>query len=422
MGRTNAAPTSLGSKVIDLDHALVRAAKKIRVLGALSFSEDAAESFLTSWHAKNPRPPELPAIAPVPAPVVEVLEAVHRAADAQDPLGRFVQQTAASYLAAAALLGCPGTAAFHALSRQIYGSPDDPLPGSDASHLEAADRLLEVTAALTEATREHDLDYTLTAEHVADQIRRRIRPFFTEDRVRVVIDPNLSAKAAASARRIRLRGRASFSPSDIDQLVEHEAFVHSATALNGRKQPQLSCLSLGAPRTTGTQEGLATFAELITGSIDLARLRRLALRIRAVHLAAEGADFTQVFEYFLSAGQSESESVHSTLRIFRGAHLGGRYPFTKDVVYLRGLFAVHTFMRKAIGELKPGLIARLFVGRLTVGDVLSFEESFAAGHIARARYIPLWAKRTRSLAAYLAFSTLLNRINLSELSLAELDG
>ena len=37
---------------------------------------------------------------------------------------------------------------------------------------------------------------------------------------------------------------------------------------------------LGAPRTTRTQEGLATFAEIITGAIDISRLRRIALRVR----------------------------------------------------------------------------------------------------------------------------------------------
>ena len=46
-------------------------------------------------------------------------------------------------------------------------------------------------------------------------------------------------------------------------------------------------MSLGSPRTTKTQEGLATFAELITSSIDLARLRRIALRIPAVHMGLE---------------------------------------------------------------------------------------------------------------------------------------
>ena len=67
---------------------------------------------------------------------------------------------------------------------------------------------------------------------------------------------------------------------DIHQLIQHEGFVHMLTAINGRSQPNLGSLGLNAPRTTRSQEGLATFGELITRSIDLGRLRRIALRIQ----------------------------------------------------------------------------------------------------------------------------------------------
>src|SRR5690606_25614190 len=145
------------------------------------------------------------------------------------------------------------------------------------------------------------------------------------------------SKAAAGARKIRIRGGTCFSWMDIPQLVNHEAFVHTLTMLNGREQPHLKSMGLGAPRTTRVQEGLAIFAELITGAIDLSRLRRIALRVKAVHMAMEGADFIQVFSFFLDAGQNELESYYSAMRIFRGGDVRGRLVFTKDVVYLVGL-------------------------------------------------------------------------------------
>jgi uncharacterized protein (TIGR02421 family) len=233
----------------------------------------------------------------------------------------------------------------------------------------------------------------------------------------VVVDSKLSSKAAASAKRIRVRGSTCFSPMDLGQLREHEAFVHSATALNGRKQPALACLSLSTPRTTATQEGLATFAELITGAIDLARLRRIALRIRAVHVAEQGGDFIDVFRYLLDAGQTEAESVRTAIRIFRGGDPRGRHVFTKDVVYLRGLIGVHTFLRRAIADNRPELINRLFVGRLCAGDVIHLDEAFASGEIAEARYVPAWASNTRALAAHLSFSVVLNQIDLASVSI-----
>jgi uncharacterized protein (TIGR02421 family) len=400
-----------------LDRRLVRVASRIRVLGSLSFPESAAEQFLEGWRKNDPRLPAAPAIEPPAAATIETLRRICRKADRGDPLGRFLFDTAESYLKAASLLSVAGTPQFHRSSREIYGGPTDRLAGTHLTQLAAADRLLAATAALAEATRDHESDYFLSAESVADTLRARLDAFFTADRVDVVVDPNLSAKAAASATRVRLRGRTRFSQMDVDQLLEHEAFVHSATALNGRKQPRLGCLSLGAPRTTATQEGLATFAELITDAIDLARLRRLALRIRAVHLAEEGADFIEVFRFLLGAGETENESAHSALRVFRGGDVRGRYPFTKDVVYLRGLIGVHTFLRKAIAEIRPELVSRLFVGRLTVGDTLALEEAFVRGDVLPPRYVPEWAQNIRSLAAYLSFSVMLNDIDLDRVTL-----
>lgn len=407
------------STLAEHDALLVKAARRVSVLGSLSYPEASADTFLTGWRQRRPVAPARPEIRPVDDDVVTALRRVRDGVDAGDPRGRFLRSTADCYLQAASMLGSAGTPAFHAHSRELYGSVAMPLPGSELTHLEAAEKLLDATAALSSATQEHEIDFCLSAEHVAAEMRRRLDAFFTEDSVKIVIDPDLGSKAAASARRIRLRGRTCFSPNDIEQLVEHEAFVHSATALNGRKQPVLTALSLGSPRTTATQEGIATFAELITGAMELARLRRIALRIRAVHVAEQGGGFIEVFRCFLEAGQTESESTHSTMRIFRGADPHGAHPFTKDVVYLRGIIAVHTFLRRAIVDIRPELIDRLFVGRLSLGDVLDLEEAFDEGDIIAPRYVPAWARDIRALAAFLSFSAVIDRINLADLALAD---
>ena len=56
--------------------------------------------------------------------------------------------------------------------------------------------------------------------------------------------------------------------------------------------------------------------------------------------------------FFLEQGQSELESAHSAARVFRGGDVRGRIAFTKDVVYLCGMVAVHTFLHKAIAEVQ----------------------------------------------------------------------
>ena len=135
------------------------------------------------------------------------------------------------------------------------------------------------------------------------------------------------------------------------QLLEHEALVHSATKRNGRAQPLLTSLGLSAPRTTATQEGLATLAELITDTMDLVRLRRIALRIKGLDAGLSGADFLQVFDIFRQGGQPDAEAFRSAARIFRGGDVrGGERPCGAE--QLEGDDAVARY-RKVMGATNP---------------------------------------------------------------------
>lgn len=408
-------------RLLDLDRRLVSVVKNIRVLGELTWPVETIDAFLATCRLGAPCPPtvryahgihqeELASIARLRAEL----------APQARPEDRFLDDTAGSYRAAALMLEHAGTPEILELSRQLYGAPTDRIPGSSLTHLEAADLLLGATDGLADAGLDADPGAHIPAELAADALRKRLGTFFTHHEVDVQVDPHLASRAAAGSRRVRLRGETTFSELDLDQLVEHEAFVHAATALNGREQPTLTILGLGAPRTTLTQEGIATVAELATRAIDIARLRRIALRIRAIHIAIEGADFVEVYRFFVDRGQSEEESARSAMRVFRGGDVRGRYVFTKDVVYLQGLVAVHTFLRKAIADHRPFLIERLFAGRMALSDVFLLEELFADGTIAPPLYVPPWARNLRALAAYLAFTAIAYRIDLGRIELHDI--
>ena len=188
--------------------------------------------------------------------------------------------------------------------------------------------------------------------------------------------------------------------------------MHSLTALNGQQQKVLPSMGLSSPRTTATQEGLATFAEQITGSIDIERMKRVSLRIEAVALALDGADFMQVFRYFLDAGQGDVESFTSAQRVFRGVPTTGGAAFTKDTVYLRGLIGVHTFFRWALKHRKLRLCRLLFAGKMTLADVQRLEPLFDSGDLVLPRWLPQLVARANGLAGMLAFSLFANRIRL----------
>jgi uncharacterized protein (TIGR02421 family) len=400
-----------------LDTALCAIAPSVKVLSRLSWPESAITDFLHSWRRGEPRLPEVSySVSGLPTDAQRELERIRDEADADDPIEGYLKATADSYAKAVELVSQAGKPAFLELSRMLYGDPYGRLPGTYLTHFEAAQQLLDITAPWAAACHGEEQLSCMTAEHVRDEIQSRVDPFFSEHPISVVIDSRLTSKAAAAARRIRIRGKSSYTEADIDQLLEHEAFVHAATALNGKLQP-IQAFGLAAPRTTATQEGLATIAELITGSMDLSRLRRLALRIIAVKHVVEGADFVEVFRYFLRAGQSEDESARSAARVFRGGNPRGRIAFTKDVVYLHGLIGVHTFLRRAIFDSRIELIPRLFAGRVTLGDVLRLDSAFENGDLLPGRYITHWAADARRLAAHLSFSLILNRIKLENVDL-----
>jgi uncharacterized protein (TIGR02421 family) len=239
--------------------------------------------------------------------------------------------------------------------------------------------------------------------------------------ITVELDRGLIAKAAAGATRIRLRQGAAFSDYDRRQLFHHEALVHSLTALNGREQTVLQSLALSSPRATETQEGLATFAEQITGSIDIARMKRISLRIEAIAMALSGADFVEVFRYFIDAGQSADESFSSAQRVFRGVPATGGCAFAKDTVYLRGLIDVHTFFRRALQDDQLRLGRWLFAGKMTLADVRAFAPLFESGVLAPPRWLPHWVSRASGLAGMLAFSLFANRIRLDQIPPREAD-
>jgi len=395
-----------------LDARMVKAAKGIRLLSQVSWPASVQKSFLDE--AAQGR---------YPMPVIEYpkydfheerreLDAVANEADHDHPIGRYICESARSWSVAAGLLEVLGTHAVSGLSIELFGRPDEILPGKGPTTREAARHFIDIADELDRELLSPAECVSISATALQLQLQSALDDFFNQRVIEVVLDPDLIAKAAAGATRIRLRHGAAFSDYDRHQLIEHEAFVHSLTALNGREQPHLQSLALSSPRTTATQEGLAVFAEQITGSIDIERMKRISLRIEAVAMALDGADFLEVFHYFRAAGQNDADSFTSAQRVFRGVPPTGGSAFTKDTVYLRGLISVHTFFRWAMSHGKLLLCRRLFAGKMTLGDVQRLEPLFDQGVLVPPRWMPQWIKRANGLAGMLAFSLFANRIRL----------
>ncbi|MEO7934725.1 MAG: flavohemoglobin expression-modulating QEGLA motif protein [Dokdonella sp.] len=395
-----------------LDARLVAAVRGIRILGSISWPAAAQTAFLESWRRGNPQLPVIVYSPPDYSAQREAVISIHDAADPGHPVGDYIRRSAQSWRVATELLEAAGTHELTNYSIQLYGRPDSRVPGSELSNVDAAKHFISLANELDSEVLTTEADYCIPAGVLREDLQNQLDAFFGNGTVRVEVDDQLISKAAAGATRIRLRSATCFTEYDRTQLLEHEAYVHTLTALNGRRQPNLASFGLSSPRITATQEGLAVFAELMTGSLDIERIKRISLRILAIDMALNGADFIDVFRYFLDAGQTEADSFSSAQRVFRGSPVNGGSAFTKDSVYLHGLLSVHTFFRWALKNRKLNLCRNLFAGKMSLHDVVALESEFDSGYIAAPNWMPRWIRHANGLAAMLAFSLFANRIRL----------
>jgi len=399
-----------------LDARMVKAARGIRVLTLASWPVSVQQAFLADLARGQPRLPQVDYPRHDFSEARRELQAIADAADPAHPLGCYLVESARQWDIAAGLLENLGTIGAGVLSVALYGHPADPLPGGGLTTRSAARHFIDIAHELDRELLAPEEQVTISATALQLQLQNALDAFFGGRVVGVELDPEMIAKAAAGAYRIRLRTGAAYTDYDRQQLLHHEALVHSLTALNGRAQVNLPSLAMSSPRIATTQEGLAVLAEQITGSIDIERMKRISLRTEAIAMAMEGADFLQVFAYFRDSGQTAEESFSSAQRVFRGVPPGGGAAFAKDTVYLRGLVEVHTFFRHALRDGRLRQCRWLFAGKMTLEDVQRFDPLFEAGVLLPPRWLPDWVARANGLAGQLAFSLFANRIRLDRLA------
>ena len=312
------------------------------------------------------------------------------------------------------MLMAVGTSDFNEFSVELYGQPEQLLHDNETTSLALAKKFHQLLSGRYVPQSEPEM---FPASYAQQEIARRTQRIFGDKSPSIILSDDLTSNAAASSKRIRLRASAKFTERDIEQLIQHEASIHVATALNGKAQKLLPTLGSSHAGTTKTQEGLAVFSELITGTMDINRMRRLSDRMIAIQMSMEGADFLEVFQYFLEQTQgNQDQSFENTQRVFRGGVLTGGAPFTKDIVYLDGLVRVHNFLRVAVGANRADCIPLLFCGKLDLDDLSVISALHHEGLCLPAKYLPSWVSDMGFLFSYMAYSAFLNQIDLPRVS------
>jgi len=389
---------------------ILDAQRPLRVIRLLAWPEEVERVFFENGARELPRPSYQ-----VPREIEAAgkrFEALAQRVTGDNEIERFLHETCVAMATAARMLHAIGNKDFYYQSVEIYGRPSSLSSDRRTTNLDLARHFEQVIAGYAPPPAAVDQP-AIEAEEAAAQLRTRIQSRFPGHEVRVVIGDDGAANASASVYEVKLKRGARFSPRDLRQIEYHELGVHVTTAINGRAQPAMPFIGVPSPRTTRTQEGLAVFSEFVTRSTSLARVRRLCDRTLAVQMAEEGANFLDLYRFFLARGHDERASFDCARRVCRGGLVEGGAPFTKDVCYLDGLLRVTNFLRIALTKGQSQLVRLLFVGKLAVEDIPLFDRLAREGVVSEPVYLPAWAQDLSYLTAFMSYTAFLGRSDLT---------
>ena len=322
----------------------------------------------------------------------------------------FLKKAKEIELSANLLANC-GTREFFNISSQIYGLPNSKLHDGSTTPLDLARKFEAIIDSFQKDPVKNVQIERISADEMCARIARSAKNTFGNLAPEVIVVDELSAKATATSRKIKIRKKGRFYSKDVQQLINHEALVHVATTINGRAQESMRILGANYGAVTKTQEGLAVFSEFITGSIDIERMRRLVDRVLAIRMAIDGADFIEVYRFFMARADSKDQAFENARRVFRGGVLTGGAPFTKDIVYLDGLIRVHNFFRSAVSRSREDVLRLVFAGKMELDDIPIIAKMAKDGLVKTPEFIPPWASDLNFLICYFAFSVFIDDID-----------
>ena len=415
---------SYKEKIKNLSERIVEAQRPIRVLDAIKWD---AKIELDFFAGKGRRLPKVDAeyyarhtldfdVRKKDAELAEISLDVKNQLGAEDEMGKLLISMAEEYREVVRMLSSRGTKAFYDSSRRLYGSPKDTFFDGTVTIMDQGQQLYDILTSLEGKALGQEYPKNLDHEVVRNELEARFDRSFLKDRIEVRVDDGIVADAAAGADVIKIKEGAMFSRKDFDIFEVHEGWVHVATTLNGKAQKVSKFLSKGPPRVTATQEGLAILMEILTFSTYPLRARTINDRILGVNKAEEGANFFEVYEFYLTEQYSEVEAYRNAMRVFRGGDVNGGAPFTKDISYCLGFIENYNFIRMAIRRGRPEIIPFLFAGKVHVDDIPLLYAKSHDGVVDAPHLLPPHFQDLNGLAVWMSFSNFLNGIDMTVVS------
>lgn len=399
-----------GEQLSRVSAALTSLKSKGNLLDDIAWSRDVEEEFFASKCKKLPAPKynvDRDALNDESARLRTLAESI----EGDEPIPRFLRSAVLSAVDRNRMLLALGTKGFGAISREIYGGARTKF-WDGPTNLDLANHLLDRLKVIGWDEAKDRAPKKVTAEELAADIGERIARHRPKIDVDVVLDERCTSKAIAGMTRVRVRPDAMFEPWEAEGLYVHEVETHAFTAQNGAAQELAPFLKAGGPRTTPTQEGLAVFAELHHHALATSRLERLAVRVKMVEMAEDGASFLDLHRYLVDRGAPARDAYLDAVRICRGGLVEGGAPFTKDACYLAGLLQVYAFLAVFVRAGFRDEMEMLVAGRIALDDIAALVELRAHGLLSRPKHRPAWLASWGTLLPYFAFASFMESVGL----------
>ena len=409
--------------VRELSDRIVEAQRPIRILDSIKWCGEVRGAFFASgcrelpgvdtdyYRRKNPLDYD-PSV--LRGQLHQIERDIARKLGQLNPLATIMRRICREYQTVVRMLEARGTADFGLYSEELYGSASDVFHAGDPTLADLGTQMEATLINLLKNRSMEEAPKTVSAPQAVEILNQRLLAAFPDAGIRVLLNDQMTADAAAGSDYLKIRSDACFNSLDIDVLEVHEGWVHLGTTLNGMAQPACTFLGKGPPSSTTTQEGLAVLTEILTLRSSPSRLYRLINRVRAVTLAEEGADFIDVFNYLREHEMSEEDSYAIAVRIFRGSTPDGR-PFTKDLAYMRGFVQTYNFLRLAMSEGKLDNLPLLFCGKVTLEDVSTYRLLMDEGVIVGPKFISPHFADLKGVATWMSFSRFISSLSFDQL-------
>jgi len=296
----------------ELSDALVTIQKPIRLLDAIKWDATIQESFFKHKFKKLP-PVSIEYYQNIKLSFnpeekmnefFELEHQIRHKLGQYNAVGDILQRMCREYREVIRMITNRGKPEFSKISQELYGSSSDALYAGQPSLDDLANMMTEALVNLKSVPLHHMDEKVYTSAEAVAILQARLNKYFhgAKHLPKVKLIDGIVADAAAGADTIKIKKGALFSERDLKLLEVHEGWVHLGTTMNGAEQPVCTFLSKGPPSSTVTQEGLATIIEIFTFASYPDRVRRLTNRIRAISMAEAGANFIEVFNFFVSRG------------------------------------------------------------------------------------------------------------------------